>query len=312
MNFQNVAVIIPCHNEGGTIYQVVNGFKNALPEAPIYVYDNCSTDDTLEKARDAGAIVRFENRKGKGNVVRRMFSDVDADFYILVDGDLTYDPDVAPMMLERLIKGKLDMLNIARIGAKGSYRKGHRLGNFLLTKTVKIIFGSGLDDMLSGYRIFTRRFVKTFPSKSDGFEVETELTVHSLEMKIPIGEFTAKYEDRPYGSVSKLSTFRDGINILMMIIRLFFLVKPITSFSLVSAFLAITSIVNGWFQVIKPWIDNDEITKYPSVIMSSSLMVLAIFMFMTGIVINSISNMRKDQFRLFYLSTPNIENDSDV
>ena len=312
MNFQNVAVIIPCHNEGGTIFQVVNGFKNSLPEAPIYVYDNCSTDDTLEKARDAGAIVRFENRKGKGNVVRRMFSDVDADFYILVDGDLTYDPDVAHMMLERLIKDKLDMLNIARIGAKGSYRKGHRLGNFLLTKTVRMIFGSGLDDMLSGYRIFTRRFVKTFPSKSDGFEIETELTVHSLEMKIPIGEFTAKYENRPHGSVSKLSTFRDGINILLMIIRLFFLVKPMTSFSLISAFLAITSIVNGWFQVIKPWIDNDEITKYPSVIMSSSLMVLAIFMFMTGIVINSISNMRKDQFRLFYLSIPNIEIDSDV
>ena len=310
MNFQNVAVIIPCHNEGGTIYQVVNGFKNALPEAPIYVYDNCSTDDTQEKARDAGAIVRVEDRKGKGNVVRRMFSDVDADFYILVDGDLTYDPVVAPKMLVRLIKDKLDMLNIARIGEKGSYRKGHRLGNFLLTKTVKIIFGSGLDDMLSGYRIFTRRFVKTFPSKSDGFEIETELTIHSLEMKIPIGESSAKYEERPHGSVSKLSTFRDGINILLLIIRLFFLVKPITSFSLVSAFLAITSIINGWFQVIKPWIDNDLITKYPSVIMSSSLMVLAIFMFMTGIVINSISNMRKDQFRLLYLNTPNNMNDS--
>ena len=309
MNYKNVAVIIPCHNEGDTIYQVVNGFKNALPEAPIYVYDNCSTDDTLEKARDAGAIVRVEDRKGKGNVVRRMFSDVDADFYILVDGDLTYDQNVAPMMLDRLIKNKLDMLNIARNGEKGSYRKGHRFGNFLLTKTVSIIFGSGLNDMLSGYRIFTRRFVKTFPSKSDGFEIETELTVHSLEMKIPIGEFSAKYDERPHGSVSKLSTFRDGINILLMIIRLFFSVKPITSFSLVSAFIAITSIINGWLQVIKPWIDNDEITKYPSVIMSSSLMILAIFVFMTGIVINSISIMRKDQFRLFYLSKPNIENE---
>ena len=177
IDYRNVAVIIPCFNEGEAISQVVHGFKNALPEAPIYVYDNCSTDDTQEKARDAGAIVRVEYRKGKGNVVRRLFSDVDADFYILVDGDSTYDPVVAPKMLERLIEDKLDMLNIARIGVKGSYRKGHRLGNYLLTKTVRIIFGWGLNDMLSGYRIVSRRFVKTFPSKSNGFEIETEFTV---------------------------------------------------------------------------------------------------------------------------------------
>ena len=310
MDYADVAVLIPCHNEGETIGEVVRCFKSNLPGASIYVYDNCSVDDTQEKAKNSGAIIGVENKQGKGNVVRKMFSDVDAEVYILVDGDLTYDPLVAPEMVERLIKEKLDMLNIARIGGRESYRKGHLLGNYLLTQTVKIIFGSGLDDMLSGYRVFSRRFVKTFPSKSNGFEVETEFTVHSLEMKIPIGESPAKYNERPQGSFSKLSTYRDGLKILIMIIRLFFLVKPITSFSVVSVFLAITSVIIGWFQVIKPWLEYDLITKYPSVIMSSSLMVLAIFMFMTGIVINSISNMRKDQFRLFYLNTPTNRNDS--
>tara|TARA_B100001123_G_C15217451_1_gene989842 strand:- start:195 stop:1139 length:945 start_codon:yes stop_codon:yes gene_type:complete len=304
MDYADVAVLIPCYNEGETICKVVEGFQESLPGASIYVYDNCSEDDTQEKAIKSGAIIGLEKIQGKGNVIRRMFSEVDADFYILVDGDLTYDPKVAPEMLEKMIKDKLDMLNIARIGGEKSYRKGHRLGNYLLTKAVKIIFGSGLNDMLSGYRIFSRRFVKTFPSKSNGFEIETEFTVHSLEMMIPIAESFAGYNERPHGSFSKLSTYRDGLNILIMIIRLFFLVKPITSFSIVSVFLAIISIIIGWFQVIKPWLEFDLITKYPSVIMSSSLMVLAIFMFTTGIIINSISNMRKDQFRLFYLNTP--------
>lgn len=301
MIYNKIAVLIPCHNEGKTVSQVVTGFKNVLPEADIYVYDNCSTDDTQIKARDAGAIVRTENKKGKGNVVRTMFSDVDAEFYILVDGDLTYDPVVAPKMIEHLFSEKLDMLNIGRIGGKESYRTGHRFGNFILTKTVQVIFGNGLNDMLSGYRVFTKRFVKTFPAKSNGFEIETELTVHALEMKIPIGESVARYDDRPQDSVSKLSTYRDGIKILLMIIRLFFLVKPITSFSIVSVFLAISSIIVGWVQVLKPLLDYGVITKYPSVVLSSSLMLLSIFMFMIGIVINSISSMRKDQFRLFYL-----------
>jgi len=298
---ETVAVIIPCYNEGKTINKVVSGFRNALPDALVYVYDNCSTDDTQEQARAAGAIVRAEKKQGKGNVVRTMFADVEADLYVLVDGDLTYDHAVAAEMIEHLVNNRLDMLNIARIGSKESYRRGHKLGNFLLTKTVKIIFGSGLDDMLSGYRVFTRRFVKTFPAKSNGFEIETELTVHSLEMKLPIGELPAKYDDRPDGSVSKLSTYQDGLKILLMIIRLFFLVKPLTSFSMVSGGLAMASIIIGWIQVISPLLEHGVITKYPSVIMSSSLMILSILMFMIGIVINSISNMRKDQFRLFYL-----------
>ena len=296
-----IAILIPCYNEESTIHKVVTEFRAILPKAIIYVYDNASTDNTALVARDAGAMVYQEPKKGKGNVTRRMFADVEADFYFLVDGDLTYDSVVAPKMLERLIDENLDMLSIARLGEKDSYRSGHRLGNFLLTKTVKVIFGNGLDDILSGYRIFTRRFVKTFPAKSNGFEIETELTVHSLEMKIPIGEYSAKYVDRPHGSVSKLSTYLDGLKILLMIFRLFFLVKPIVSFSIVSAVLAVISIVIGWFQVIQPLLENGVIDKYPSVILSSSLMILSILIFVIGIVINSISNVRKEQFRFFYL-----------
>ncbi len=301
-DYSNVAVLIPCHNEAKTISQVVIGFKESLPQSSVYVYDNCSTDDTNKIAKDAGAIVRTEKRKGKGNVVRRMFADVEADFYVIVDGDLTYDPIVAPKMLSYLINENLDMLNIARVGSEDSYRSGHVVGNFLLTKTVQVIFGNLIQDMLSGYRIFTRRFVKTFPAKSNGFEIETEFTVHSLEMKIPIGESSANYINRPQGSDSKLSTYTDGIKILFMINKLFFLVRPITSFSIVSAIFAISSISIGWFQVFKPLLDFGEITKYPSVILSSSLMILAILLFISGIVINSISNMRKDQFRLMYLN----------
>ena len=302
MTYTNVAVIIPCYNEAKSIGQVVTGFKDSLPGSVVYVYDNCSTDDTQKNAANAGAVVRTESNKGKGNVVRRMFSDVEADYYIMVDGDLTYDSAVAPKMIERLINDKLDMLNIARDGGKEAYRSGHKFGNLLLTKAVKIIFGNGLNDMLSGYRVFTRRFVKTFPSKSNEFEIETELTIHALEMKIPFGESIAKYDDRPQGSFSKLSTYRDGLKILLMIIRLFFLTKPIVSFSIVSALLAITSVFIGWVQVIQPLIDHGVITKYPSVVMASSLMILSIFVFATGVIINSISNMRKDQFRMFYLS----------
>lgn len=298
----SVAIIIPCYNEGKTINSVVSGFRDVLPDSEVYVYDNCSTDDTYEQAKNAGAIVRRENKQGKGNVVRTMFADIDAEYYVLVDGDLTYDSDVAPEMIKYLAENKLDMLNIARKGGKEAYRKGHKLGNFLLTKTVKIIFGEGLNDMLSGYRVFSNRFAKTFPAKSRGFEIETELTVHSLEMRIPIGELSAKYDDRPDGSISKLSTYRDGIKILMMIIRLFFLVKPLTSFSIVSGVLGIFAIAIGWIQVISPLLEYGIITKYPSVILSSSLMILSILMFIAGVVINSISNMRKDQFRLFYLS----------
>ena len=305
MEYKNVAVLIPCHNEADTISQVVSGFKNTLPNALIYVYDNCSTDDTQSVAKNAGAIVRTESKKGKGNVVRRMFADIEADFYILVDGDLTYDANVAPQMLKCLVEEKIDMLNISRIGDKESYRAGHVFGNLLLTKTVQFIFGSGLNDMLSGYRVFSRKFVKTFPARSNGFEIETEFTVHSLEMKIPIGEYPAKYIDRPSGSVSKLSTYQDGLKILLMISKLFFLVKPITSFSLISILFAISAFSIGWIQVLKPLLLDGQITKYPSVILSSSLMILSIFFFMIGIVINSISNMRKDQFRSNYLNSSN-------
>jgi glycosyltransferase involved in cell wall biosynthesis len=302
MSYENVSVIIPCHNEEAAIARVVTEFKEYLPKAKIYVYDNQSTDQTQQEAKKSGAIVRYEQKKGKGNVVRRMFSDVDSDIYLLVDGDLTYDASVAPEMINYLVDNGLDMLNISRKGLEGSYRNGHRFGNYLLTKSAKIIFGTELEDMLSGYRVFSKRFVKTFPSRSNEFEIETELTVHSLEMKLPIGERSAKYVERPEGSVSKLSTYRDGFKILFMINKLFFLVRPVVSFSILSAILFILSIGIGWMQVIEPLIDTGAITKYPSVILSSSLMILSIFLFSVGIVISSVSNARKDQFRFFYLS----------
>lgn len=303
LEYSNIAILIPCYNEADTVSQVVTDFRNVFPKASVYVYDNCSTDETQKIAKDAGAIVKSEKNKGKGNVVRRMFADIEADFYILVDGDHTYDSKVAQKMLNQLIQEDIDMLNIARIGNDKSYRAGHRFGNFILTKAVQLIFGRGFNDMLSGYRIFSRRFVKTFPARSNGFEIETELAVHSLEMKIPFGESYADYIERPSGSQSKLSTYRDGFKILLMINKLFFLVRPIASFSLISSLFALGSIIIGWIQVLNPLLNDGVITKYPSVILSSSLMILSIFFFMTGLVINSISNMRKDQFRLNYLNS---------
>src|ERR1700758_5823074 len=217
-----IAVLIPCYNEEAAVATVVGDFAKALPLAQIYVYDNNSSDRTVEVARAAGAEVRSERRQGKGNVVRRMFADVDADIYVLVDGDATYDAASAPEMIEALVEAHLDMVVGLRVDqVEAAYRRGHRLGNRMLTRFLSSMFGQQFEDVLSGYRIFSRRFVKSFPVLSDGFEIETELTVHALELALPTAEIETPYFARPEGSFSKLNTYRDGLRILATILKLY-------------------------------------------------------------------------------------------
>ncbi len=218
---RRISVLIPCFNEERSVVAVIKAFRSALPTSTIYVYDNNSTDNTALLAREAGAIVKNEPRPGKGSVVRRMFADVEADIFILVDGDDTYDASKSPAMVELLMEHDLDLINGARVSnQKGAYRKGHRFGNWLLTSLVGTIFGSSFDDMLSGYKVMSRRFVKSFPAMSSGFEIETELAVHALELRVPCLEVPTSYSERGEGSVSKLRTYSDGARILGVIIRL--------------------------------------------------------------------------------------------
>ncbi len=225
---QRVAVLVPCYNEEVSIAKVVGDFRAVLPNATVYVYDNNSSGRTAQVAASAGAVVRHEPRQGKGRVVRRMFTDVDADIYVLVDGDATYDAPSAPAMIERLLHDRLDMVVAVRVDREeAAYRPGHRLGNRLLTGSVAHIFGNTFTDMLSGYRVFTRRFVKSFPVLSGGFEIETELTIHALELELPVGEVRTPYYSRPEGSASKLSTWSDGYRILRTILKVYRAERPL-------------------------------------------------------------------------------------
>src|SRR6266851_24472 len=238
-----VAILVPCFNEALSISTVVTDFRATLPEATVYVYDNNSTDHTAEVARAAGAVVRQETHQGKGNVVRRMFADVDAEVYVLVDGDATYDAPSARAMITRLIEDRLDMVVAARVeGGQAAYRRGHRTGNRLLTAFVASVFGATFSDILSGYRVFSRRFVKSFPVLSRGFEIETELTVHALELELAVAEIETPYYARPEGSVSKLSTWRDGFRILRTIVDLYRSERPLSFFTGVATALAIVSV----------------------------------------------------------------------
>src|ERR1700733_4210105 len=240
----SIAVLIPCYNEEAAISKVIGDFRRVLPRAAIYVYDNNSRDRTVEVAKASGAIVRTETLQGKGNVVRRMFADIEADIYVLVDGDATYDAGSSPKMIAALRDGPLDMVNGARVTTIAkAYRPGHRFGNWLLTSMVAWIFGNRFHDMLSGYRVMSRRYVKSFPALSAGFETETELTVHALELRMPIAEMLTVYKDRPVGSVSKLSTFKDGFRILWTIIVLVKEERPMQFFSLLALFLTIVAVV---------------------------------------------------------------------
>jgi len=300
-----VAVLIPCHNEERAVGQVVRKFRSALPAADVYVYDNASTDRTAEVAADAGAVVRREHLKGKGNVVRRMFADVDADIYILADGDDTYDAASAPAMIAKLRAENLDMVVASRhaSSATDAYRIGHRLGNRLLSGTVAMIFGRRLVDMLSGYRAFSRRFVKSFAALSSGFETETEMTVHALALRLPVAEIDAPYGARPEGSESKLRTVRDGLRILLMIVNLFREERPLAFFTLVFAILAAIALILA-VPIVATYMETGLVPRFPTAILATGIMLLAFLSLASGFVLDSVMRGRREAKRLHYLGLP--------
>lgn len=299
-----IAVLVPCYNEQASIAKVVADFRTALPDAVIYVYDNNSTDRTAEVARAAGAEVRRATQQGKGHVVRRMFSDVDADVYVLVDGDSTYDAPSARDMIARLLAERLDMVVAVRVeeGA-GAYRRGHRLGNRLLTGVVGQIFGTSFSDMLSGYRVFSRRFVKSFPVLAGGFEIETELTVHALELDLPVAEVATPYVARPEGSESKLDTWRDGFRILWTIARLYRVERPLPFFFGAGLSLAVLS-VGLAVPVIATFVEQGVVPRLPTAVLSTGLMILAFLSFACGFVLDTVTRGRREIKLLAYLAQP--------
>lgn len=300
----SIAVLIPCLNEALAIDKVVRDFRAALPSATVFVYDNGSTDRTVEVARAAGAIVRVEPIRGKGNVMRRMFADVEADVFVLVDGDDTYDARIAPVLVARLLADSLDMVNGAReTEIQAAYRRGHRLGNRVLTGMVAAFFGSRIGDLLSGYRVFSRRFVKSFPALASGFEIETELSVHALQLRMPVAEITTQYKDRPSGSVSKLSTYKDGFRILKTIIHLVKEEKPFGFFSSIAAVVALAALVLG-FPVITHFMETGLVPKLPTALLASALMILSFLSFSCGLILDTVSRGRLEVKRLAYLSIP--------
>ena len=305
------AVLIPCHNEEVAIGRVVAAFRDALPGAAIFVYDNNSTDGTVEAARAAGAVVRSEALQGKGNVVRRMFADIEADAYILVDGDDTYDPAAAPAMLALLASGPLDMVTATRVtDLRAAYRTGHRLGNQVLTGIVALLFGNRVRDMLSGYRAFSRRFVKSFPALSSGFETETEFTVHALELSMPVSELDTAYKDRPAGSVSKLHTYTDGLRILRAILLLLKEHKPFQFFAVGSTVLSIAALVLG-IPVVAEFMATGLVPRLPTAVLATALMGLAFLSSTCGFILDSVARGRKEAKRIAYLAVPAISNAGD-
>lgn len=303
----SIAVLIPCFQEEETIGKVVSDFKSALPTACIYVYDNNSTDKTVVNATKAGAIIRNEPLQGKGNVIRRMFADIDADIYVLVDGDDTYDPKSAPNLIDILITNRVDMVNGARVSdSKDAYRLGHRFGNKLLTNIVRKIFGDRIKDMLSGYRVFSRRFVKSFPTMSVGFEIETELTIHALELRMPMYEFYTPYKERPEGSESKLRTIHDGIRILATIFRLIKMERPFEFFFTIFSVLAISSIILSW-PIFTEYLETGLVPRFPTAILSTGMMILAFLSLTAGFILDGITLSRREVKRLHYLSIPSLE-----
>jgi glycosyltransferase involved in cell wall biosynthesis len=299
---RRIAVLVPCYNEEAAIARVVADFRACLPDAAVYVYDNNSTDRTVEVARAAGAVVRRESRQGKGHVVRRMFADVEADVYVLVDGDATYDAPSAHAMIARLIEGGLDMVVGARRDQEeAAYRPGHRFGNWMLTGFVARVFGSPFADMLSGYRVFSRRFVKSFPVLSSGFEIETELTIHALNLELPVAEIETPYFARPPGSVSKLSTWRDGLRILANIVRLYRAERPLPFFGGIGALLAAVSIVLA-IPIFITYVEQGIVPRFPTAVLSTGLMILAWLAAACGLVLDTVTRGRREMKMLAYLA----------
>ena len=299
-----IAVLIPCYNEEVAIGSVIADFRAALPDARIIVGDNNSKDRTVEIARAAGAEIKPVPLQGKGFVVRSLFADIEADIYVLVDGDATYEAAAAPRLIARLIDERLDMVNAARItDEQSAYRSGHRFGNWLLTSLVALIFGDRFHDMLSGYRVFSRRFVKTFPALSSGFETETELTVHALELRMPIAEVPTVYKSRPEGSVSKLNTFRDGWRILAAITHLVKQERPLAFFGVAAVVLGLVSIIIA-VPVVRDYIHTGLVPRLPTALLSTGLMVVAFLSSAVGMILSTVTRGRREMKRLAYLSIP--------
>lgn len=305
MSNKKIAVIVPCYNEAQAVSKVVSDFRKSLPGADIYVFDNNSTDETAAVANEAGAIVRHVGYKGKGNVVRRMFADVDADIYVMVDGDDTYEAAAAPKMIEHLLKDNLDMVVGTRVenGDEKTYRPGHRFGNKMLTGTVSKIFKGSFSDMLSGYRVFSRRYAKSFPSHSHGFEIETELTIHALELRMRIGEVQTAYGERPEGSVSKLSTYRDGIKILRTIIQLYAYERPLFFYTMIALFMATISFILG-VPLIDEYLQTGLVPRFPTAIAAASVMIMGMLSLICGVISHLITVSRRETKYLAYLSIP--------
>jgi glycosyltransferase involved in cell wall biosynthesis len=297
-----VAVLVPCYNEERAIAKVVADFRAALPQATVYVYDNNSTDGTVAAARRAGAVVRRETYQGKGHVVRRMFNDVEADVYVLVDGDATYDAPSAPAMIAKLVEERLDMVVAARIDKEAAaYRPGHRVGNRLLTGFVAHMFGRSFTDILSGYRVFSRRFVKSFPILSGGFEIETELTVHALELELPVGEVATPYYSRPSGSASKLSTWGDGFRILWTVLKLYRAERPLSLFGAFGVALAIMSIGLA-LPIFVTYVQVGEVPRLPTAVLSTGLMLLAFLSIACGLILDTVTRGRRELKLIAYLA----------
>jgi glycosyltransferase involved in cell wall biosynthesis len=297
-----IAVLVPCFNEEAAIASVIADFRKALPSADIFVYDNNSSDRTVAVACEAGAEVRSERRQGKGHVVRRMFADVDADIYVLVDGDATYDAASAPRMIDALVSDHLDMVVGLRVDqAVAAWRPGHRIGNRMLTGFLSSVFGQAFKDILSGYRVFSRRFVKSFPVLSDGFEIETELTVHALELALPVTEIATPYYARPEGSVSKLNTWRDGLRILGTILKLYRSEKPLRFFTVIGAFLILIS-VGLAIPIIVTYLEEGIVPRLPTAVLSMGLMILAVLSVSSGLVLDTVTRGRREIKLLAYLS----------
>ena len=299
-----VAVVLPCYNEEAAIAETIAGFRAALPGAAIYVFDNNSSDRTVEIAKTGGAVVRSEKTQGKGNVVRRMFADVEAYVYIMADGDLTYDPKAAPEMVRMLVDEQLDMVvGTRQHDVAEAYRGGHVLGNRLFTGLLSQLFGRSFTDIFSGYRVFSRRFVKSFPVLSAGFEIETEISVHALELKMPVGEVATRYGARPEGSASKLSTYRDGWRILKTIGTLYRVERPVLFYGSIAALLALIALVLA-VPLLLTYLDTGLVPRMPTAILVTGMIIVAVLSFFAGLILDTVTRGRREMRRLAYLAHP--------
>jgi len=297
-----VAVLIPCFNEGATIGPTVKGFRSSLPGATVYVYDNNSSDRTVQVAKKAGAVVRSERQQGKGHVVRRMFADIDADVYVMADGDLTYDPKAAPEMVALLLAEQLDMVvGTRRHEEKDAYRGGHVIGNRAFTGLLAGLFGRSFNDIFSGYRVFSRRFVKSFPVLSSGFEIETEMSVHALELRMPVGEVETRYLARPEGSESKLSTFSDGWRILKTIGTLYRVERPVLFYGTVALLLVAAAVILS-IPLVITYLHTHLVPRVPTAILVTGMTIVAVLCFFAGLILDTVTRGRREMRRLAYLA----------